>query len=456
MTRKLSILAALGLALAVAGVVRATADEVQGRYRVYLFDGRQLDGDVKQLADGSYEVKTKHGIVLKLKKQDVKRLLPLEETVAPPKIESPGDTGVNAALARRAITDEEIEEIVAGIEAELVVEEGAVDVSDLDAPLPCKEESVQEMLRLAGGEGKAKVIQWPHFVLVYTASDEAARKLGSRLESVWRWNAKFVKRLGLTARRPDYKLEVFFFSTWQEFQSYSLNKGSALPEGVLGYYAHDINRSHFFDLWDMPMFQAIKKELEEGRNLPPERRRFLRNYINAWVEYENQATIQHEAGHHIHFNTGVFSPRTWGSGGSAPTWLVEGATMQFEVPPSEKGGAGLGELNDSMLHKFRQLYPRWSAPELKSFLLNNYEWYQGYNYPRGWAIVYYMWKQHRDGLGKYIRTIDERPPNADMTLTQLEKELEECFGRIDDQWIEKFYEFLDGLSVRQSRLPPEL
>ncbi|MCK4341955.1 MAG: DUF1570 domain-containing protein [Phycisphaerae bacterium] len=457
MKRTLGILAVVAVSVSVVCMVSAAEEETQGRYRVYMMDGKTVEGEVTQMEDGSYEIKTKYGIVVVVKKGEVKGMVPLEETAQPRIVISPGERAENRSLLRRQITDEEIEEILVGIEAE--IGDVGVDIEDLRAPLPTDWEAVEEMKRLAmGGEREPKVLERPHFVMVYTATDESARKLGARLESVWRWNSKLIKRLDLKAERPEYKLEIYYFDTHEEFINYSFNEGIQLPSGALGYYSHLINRSHFFDLMNWQQLEGRKRRAKDPRTPPRERRR-LRNENRAWVEHNNQEVIQHEAGHHIHFNTGVFIPRVR-TGGTAPTWLVEGATMQFEVPPAAtgRGGAGLGELNDSRLYEFRRHFPYKMQPaELKQFLLDNRVWMNGqYDYPRGWAVFYYLWRQHRDGLGKYIRMINDRPPGEEPSFTEREKEFEDCFGRVDEKWMDDFYEFLEGLTIRPSRLPPPL
>ncbi|HQL53666.1 MAG TPA: hypothetical protein PLQ87_03090, partial [Phycisphaerae bacterium] len=56
----LALLAAVVLATQVVAPARA---EIEGRYRIELMNGKYVEGDVKELPDGSYEVKTKHGVV---------------------------------------------------------------------------------------------------------------------------------------------------------------------------------------------------------------------------------------------------------------------------------------------------------------------------------------------------------------------------------------------------------
>lgn len=456
MQRKIALFtltAVIGIGLAsIAG-----ADEYLGKYRIYLMNNRSVAGEVTELDDGSYEVKNKYGMVFTIRQHQVKDMVPLEQeqNVGEGDQPSPGDETQPEHLRRRMITDAEIEELLSGVTLDLPDHLQRIDPEDLHAPLPVNEAHVQEMLRQAGPQ--AKVLERDHWVMVYTGSDESAQKLGSRLETIWKWNYKFIDQLNLRPIRPEYKLEVFYFGTHEEFQKYSLNISTNLPGGVMGYYTHDVNRSHFFDLWYMPMLDGPRRVLESG-NLHPSERRRLKNRMERWVEHNNLEVIQHEAGHHIHFNTGVFTQRGE-KGGLAPTWLVEGATMMFETPPSTtgRGGSSLGDFNDPRLDGFRKLYPRWSPEGLKMFVVNNMLWYQGYNYPRGWALVYYLWMEYRDGLGKYIKRIHEREQAGEgWTMTQQEMDFEEFFGEINEEWVDRFYDYLDDLEVRQSRLPPEL
>ncbi len=465
MRRMSAILAGMVAAALVCVAADKAATFVEGPYRIFLMSGKMVEGQVKELPDGSYEVKDKRGITITVKKADVRKIEPLGDKPEASKSgdkPSPGEVKNEKKLLgtvfRRVISDQEVAEVLDGVKADIDEDALGVSESDLAAPLPMNEEAVKEMVRQAGGPDKAKVMEMPHFVLVYTSTKESAGKLGSRLESVWRWNMRYLQHLKIPALRPQYKLEVFFFGKHQEFYAYSLNQSAQLPVGVLGYYAHDINRSHFFDLWDWPVFQPFKKELEEGHSLPPERKRYLRNMINAWVEHNNLEVTQHEAGHHIHFNTGLFKKRNTQEGGSAPTWLVEGTTMLFEVPPAAtgQGGSGLGELNDARLDELRH-FPRWSANEWQDFVLHNEIWYAGggTSYCKGWAMVYYLWMKHRDKLGDYYRKILARE-DREVDVVAAQKDFEDCFGRIDENWIKEFYKYFDSLQVRKSRIPPEL
>jgi len=460
MRSTLRVLAAVAAVALATQAIPAAWGQVSGKYRIELMSGRYVEGEVKELSDGDYEVTTKHGIIVTVKKSDVRGMRALDEIKRQRQVVANTSPDSISPL-RRHIEDDEIEELLSGIVAHPDAELIGVSHEDMMAPLPLNEASLLDMMREAGVERQDVPIEQQdhvlikdHFVMVYTSSPESARALGSRLEAVWRWNVKFMKMMDLPARRPESKLEIYYFADWEEFDRYARNQGSPLPPGVMGYYSPDINRSHFFDMITMPGLREQVKRLEED-DMDWRERQKARNRINQIVEFHNVEVIQHETGHHIHFNIGLF-PRDAFGGQSVPVWLVEGTTMMFEVPPS-RAGASLGTLNDYRLFHLKDTWgPHPLSPQQwKLFLIDNSLWRGFDSYQLGWAMVYYLWKEHRPGYAKYLQKVFGREEGDILTMTEREKEFEDCFSRVDDEWVEKFYAFLDGLHVRPSLLPPE-
>jgi len=297
-------------------------------------------------------------------------------------------------------------------------------------------------------------------VMVYTGPDKAARDLATRLEAVWRWNVRFIEMNQLPARRPEHKLEVYYFSKYEEFVAHARTAyGTDVGGGVLGYYQPRSNRSHFFDFATFP---PVAQRLEQAtrKGTPAREARRIRNTVNRAVDYENIGTIQHEAGHHIHFNIGLFPMNGLERESSIPVWLVEGTTMLFEFPPNESG-AGIGTINHKRLKEFREKTHglRMGASEWKRLIIDNMAWYTnayGFSYPLGWALVQYLWKEHRDSYSQYLREVFGREPDFRMTETEREAEFEKFFGRVDDAWVKKFRAFINRLHLKPSHVPPEL
>ncbi len=440
---------------------------ISGQYRIYLMNNTFVEGDVKEQPDGSYDVKTKHGASVHVKKNEVLRVVPLKDLATPSPGVSPGATGAKRSPLRREITSAEIEEIIGDVKAEAVGDTEIKNLKDLMAPLPVDEDSVKEMLSQVGItrdncplEKQKGVMLKEHFAMVYTSSDKSARELASRLESVWRWNIRFMDMLGVPARRPEHKLELFYFGTYKEFEAYSLNRGMDVSGGVLGYYAHDNNRAHFFDMMTWPRVEYYINRLKE-RDIPFHIRQFITNSIKRWVEFQNTHVIQHETGHQIHFNIGLFPKYGPDTETPVPTWLVEGTTMMFEFPPSA-AGACLGTVNHYRLDQIRKILGppgnRPGADFWKRFVIDNRVWYSGGGlyYPVGWSLVDYLYHEKRKEYAKYLQKVFGRDDTMRLSMTDLEKEFEDCFGRVDEKWVEKFYKYVDGLQLRPSLLPPDL
>ncbi|MGD8452330.1 MAG: DUF1570 domain-containing protein [Phycisphaerae bacterium] len=451
--RTFPLLALLAFALLIWLPATASAQDL-GEQRVQDMNGRWYQGQVEEVSDG-YRIKMSNGITVKLRKGEVKTMIPVEEGRS--EESSPGTPEAAENSFRRYVADDEIEELLTDI---TIDESDITDAGgDAFAELPVDEFSLEEMKRLAGPE--AQVLTTDHVLLVYTAKDDEARRLCARLERVWDWNMRYMKMLDVPMTVPDHKLEVYFFGSQKEFDAYQTNIGGNPTHNVLGFFRPDNNRSAFFDLHDWAYLEGARRAIE-NKNTPYKERQRLRNLVRRWVEYQNMQVVQHETGHHIHFNINLFPADVFmnsESQASLPVWLVEGTTMMFEVPPT-RSGASLGAINQGRLHEFRKYYMhhQFSPDWVKAFILENGVWYAGggSSYPLGWAMVYYLFKEHRPEFAKYVRIIAAREPGVEISYTQREREFEDCFGRIDEEWVSNWYEFLRNLPYKPSETPPEL
>jgi hypothetical protein len=445
----LAAAAALVLSLHLSAVAQTPP---ASRCRVDLMNGQAVEGDVKELPDGSYEVKTRFGVVVTVRKSEVRGIRPLEEATAPGKSGTP-PVGRTASTLRREISDAEIAAVVAGIVATPDETLAGADRDEMLADLPVDQESLDDMKRIAGPE--AKVLLKPHFVMVYTSSTDAAQKLGARLEAIYRWKIQFMNMIQRPVIKPASKLEIYYFGTHKEFQNIS---GADL--GIAGFYRPDDRRSYFFDFETHPALANVVKEAKDP-NTPWQRRQRLRNRIRRFCENQNLEVIQHEAGHHIDFNIGLFPNNGLRRKASIPLWLVEGTTMMFEVPPSS-AGASLGVLNHLRLNEVRTIWGKHplSVTEWKRFIIDNGMWQNppggrgtAASYCLGWSLVYYLWREHRAGYGQYCKAVYDREEDVEMSNSEREKEFEDIFGRVDEAWIKDFYKFLDSLQLKRSLLP---
>ncbi|MFO0837495.1 MAG: DUF1570 domain-containing protein [Phycisphaerae bacterium] len=441
--------------------------QVSGQYRVIRMDNTYIEGEIEEVKDqGVYKIKTKAGVVT-IKKVEVRKLVPLGGN------EKPGATKPGAAApvaapnnssssgAKPVVSNAEIAAILGDTPADVGdssdVEEAEVDH---DVTLSANEESIAEMMRIAGSG--AKRLETPRFVLVYTSDLETARSMSARLESVYRWVVRYCDMLGVPTKPPEHKLEIYFFGTHKEYEGYQSNRGF-VSVGAIGFYSPDVNRSAFFDMNTWPPIASLHEQLKQP-NLPFQTRRFIQNRIARWVEFKNLEVVQHEASHHIHFNVGLFvRDAFWAH------WVVEGDAQLFEVPPSGEG-AGLGSLNHYRLFQCRQLYgrkgtnfdramagsdkPSDQVAVLRQFIFDDARWGGAESYPLGWAIHYYLFKKQREKYAVFMQRMAKFDSKEPPTPTERQREFEDLFGPVDAKFKDNLVAFLESLQLKQSAFEP--
>ena len=114
-----------------------SAQEAMGELRVQDMKGRWYEGEVEKLAEGGYRIKLPNGITVRLRENEVKTIRPLEERA---EITAPAESA-EARSFRRHVSDEEIEELLAGI----TIDDSDIHAAGKDAldELPLDEESVE-------------------------------------------------------------------------------------------------------------------------------------------------------------------------------------------------------------------------------------------------------------------------------------------------------------------------
>lgn len=444
--RSIGLLAALAVALSFVAVQSgALAEELLGRCKVYRVGNKPPLEGIVTLDGDTYIVELKPGQVQRIPKTQVTKIEKLE---AAPDTAAAKPAG-GAETAKTPITDAMIEKILGSENLDvssLDIED--VEVVDLLSDLPREVPSEQEMLRLAGAKGK--LLHTAHFVFCYTSDVDQARKLAARLESVYAWNVRYCEMLKIPTRRPKAKLEIFYFGTYEEYESYQTVNGFS-SMGAIGFYHPYNNRSAFFDMLTWPPYGGLVAALKDPKVDGGVKLR-IRTRLERSVEHKNVEVVQHEAGHHIHFNIGTFN---WSA--SPPRWMSEGLATMFEVPPSEFG-ASFGATNHYRLFWFRRAFGE-KAERLEDLriVLYNDGWFFGYGfyaYSFGWAMNHYLYREHREKYGEWMRFLATREIE-EFGPADWQKHFEELFGTVNDEWREKFINYIAGLELRMDAFPPE-
>lgn len=423
------------------GMSSAAAQEDKGRCKIYTVDGKEYEGNVTLDGD-TYHIERSKGIVIRLRKTEVRKIEPLAAPGVNPAV------GPNGSLKRRPVTDEEIAEILGSDDLRLS-ELDPKETIDLNQEIPLDPIGLQEMYSVAGP--KAKHLLTKHFVIVYTSDLEQARKLAARLDSVYDWCVKYSDLLELNKTLPKYKLEIYYFGDFEEYDKYQTVMGFRAG-GAIGFYSRVNNRSAFFDMMTYPPFkqqlEAVRQQGVDGKT-----RLQVETKIARLVEHNNFEVVQHEAAHHVHFNIGIFNQL-----GDTPRWMTEGLATMFEVPPSTTGGS-LGSLNHYRLYNFRRYWGEKGErlPDMKTFLLNDGLFFQlGYSgYLIGWSLNQYLFRAKPEGYKKWMQLLGRRESFEEVSTADRLSQFEDIFGEVDDIWVKKYNDYIANLELKKADLPPD-
>ena len=407
--------------------------------RIVRTDGRVFEGEVTETPDG-YQVKVKTGdtgaITVTIRKNDVKQITRVEP-------EKPTEEGITFAGRLPSISDGDIADILGETPA-FLKNVAANPYKILRDKLDIDVDSVEEMKSIAGK--KALTYETAHFVFVYTSERSQAVELAAKLEGIYEWVIKYMEQLEIPPHRPKAKLEVYFFGTHEEFKAYQTLHGS-YNLGILGLYYPTTNRSGFFEMHTWPPVARTLEQLKD-KGVDPARRRKLNNQLDEFSTFHNLEVVQHEAAHQVHFNLGVF-PLKWTEG--VPRWAVEGLATMFEVPQSSQGGS-LGAVNHKRLQEFRETFKDVEKipPEaMRLFIIGSTYLGSDYNvYVMGWALHHYLRGAHRAGYAKYMQLLASRdnPRLTELTPTAKQKEFEDIFGPVDENWMKAFAKYMNDIT----------
>ncbi|MGE3182526.1 MAG: DUF1570 domain-containing protein, partial [Phycisphaerae bacterium] len=141
-----------------------------------------------------------------------------------------------------------------------------------------------------------------------------------------------------------------------------------------------------------------------------------------------------------------------------PRWTSEGLATMFELPATSEG-ASLGGTNHQRLFEYRDFFNNGdNLPNMREFMLDDSMFLNGGGtfYPLGWAVTHYLWNKKRDGYAKYLQAIYENTVAERYSRTDRQKLIEDTLGKIDDQWVKDFVDYMKSLELKQSILPPDI
>ena len=327
--------------------------------------------------------------------------------------------GVEHVVARRKVSEDETkEERISGrllVQAEdgglllmsadgvlstVTPEELVKHTSDSFPLQPLNSEQVAEKLLAELPEG-FKVHTTAHYVVLYNTSQAYAQWCGALYERLYRAFTNFWSRKGLKLEEPEVPLVALVFADSTSYQNYAKDELGDAASAIVGYYSLRTNR---VTLYDLTGAEALRR---------PGDRRGSTAQINQMLSRPSAepmvATIIHEATHQIAFNCGLQTRYT-----DIPVWLSEGLAIYFETPDlsSGQGWRGIGNVNRSRLHAFRQNLRSRKPGALSELIATDQRMREVRTapaaYAEAWALNYFLIRNKPDQYVDYLKMLSEK------------------------------------------------
>ena len=278
-----------------------------------------------------------------------------------------------------------------------------------------------------------EIHQTDHYVVCSNSSEEYAQFVGKLLEKVFDQYFQFMKEQEIVVRPATAKLPVIILQSEAEFKDFaSAQHPETSFDDTPGYYSLRENQMLLMDLTrdrSIRSASAIRKRL---------------------VDQPLQvATIVHEAVHQLAFNTGLQVRMA-----DNPVWLSEGLALYFEqVSPRSTALWTRPGLVNARHHPEFVRSTENNGPTIgfnaltqtdKSFLDSATV---ATAYAESWALTTYLFRQQKEGMGRFLQTISRRIPLQPVTPEQRIQEFTTAFGKSPDECEQEVVSFVRRLRV---------
>ncbi|MDR2171062.1 MAG: DUF1570 domain-containing protein [Planctomycetaceae bacterium] len=277
-----------------------------------------------------------------------------------------------------------------------------------------------------------KIMEKPHFLIVYTTSRGFAQWYSRILERVCNGFKSYWNSRGLNLTDPEFPLVAVIYSNRDDFFKHAEAEGLKLSRNILAYYNKLTNR---VVLCDLSGFESVKENDNKSESLT------INHYLRQPEALFNIATVVHEATHQISMNNGMqqrFAPY--------PLWLAEGIALFHETPDAKDslGWSLTPKVNGIRLKDLRKYFQKKPTDPIQKMLKDDNLLRDPNtvvdNYAMAWGLTYFLAKTKRNQFTNYLKKLAKKNPQSDDSPKIRIKEFEECFG---NDW-EKFYKDCDN------------
>jgi hypothetical protein len=301
---------------------------------------------------------------------------------------------------------------------------------------PFKAYSIQEHIRRLElefpREAGYRIMEKPHFLIVYTTSRGFAQWYSRLLERVCSGIKNYWGNRGMKLKEPEFPLVAIIYSNREDFFKHAESEGLKLSRNILAYYNKLTNR---VVLCDLTGFEAVREGDTKAES------RAVSQYLRQPDSFVNIATVVHEATHQASMNNGMqqrFAPY--------PLWISEGIAL-FHETPDKKDSVGWSitpKVNEIRLRDLRKYFQKKPIDPIQNMIKNDNLLRDPNtvvdNYAMAWGLTYFLAKSRGTQFVKYLNKLSSKDPQTEDSPEIRIKEFEECFG---NDW-QKFYKDCDA------------
>jgi hypothetical protein len=244
-------------------------------------------------------------------------------------------------------------------------------------------------------------------------------KWAERFEELYRSFVSYFSQRGFRCSVPPFPLIGIVCRDHREFQTLSAEKGSTVPNGVLGFYNWKSNRIMLYDMGGA---------------------------ANSSNWQQNASVIIHEATHQTAFNTGEHSRYC-----PPPTWLAEGLATMFEAPGvyDAHDHPQLSErINRGRLHDFRLLVESHHRPELLASMIASDQLFSvnpSAAYAEAWAFTFFLVENEPRKYAQFLALTASKQPFSQYDAAQRTADFTAVFGSNWRMLEAQFLRFMQGI-----------
>ena len=244
-------------------------------------------------------------------------------------------------------------------------------------------------------------------------------KWAERFEDLYRSFVSYFSLRGFRCSAPPFPLIGIVCRNQREFQALSAEKGSTVPNGVLGFYNWKSNRIMLYDMGGA---------------------------ANSSNWQQNASVVIHEATHQTAFNTGEHSRYC-----PPPVWLAEGLATMFEAPGvyDAHDHPQLSErINRVRLHDFRLLLESRHRPEVLASMIASDQLFSvnpSAAYAEAWAFTFFLGENEPRKYAQYLALTASKQPFSQYSAAQRTADFTGVFGANWRMLEAQFLRFMKGI-----------